>query len=112
MGSTCNTVKEEEYRQKYYFNEIDNQNESGIETAPINPGNVQMEEVVSLSIQIKNVDISSEHRVELIAKENNNGIFYNKSVGTTEKKVRNSSDNTIIFDKFFQFLIILKNNNY
>ena len=123
MGSTCNTVKEEEYRQKYYFNEIDNQNESGIETAPINPGNVQMEEVVSLSIQIKNVDISSEHRVELIAKENNNGIFYNKSVGTTEKKVRNSSDNTITFDKFFsipyyfekqqllEFKIYFSNNN-
>ena len=55
MGSDCNTVKDVEFGQKYYFNEIDNQNESGLETAPINPGNVQMEEVVSLSIQIKNV---------------------------------------------------------
>ena len=123
MGSDCNTVKDVEFGQKYYFNEIDNQNESGLETAPINPGNVQMEEVVSLSIQIKNVDISSEHRIELIAKENNNGILYNKSVGTTEKKVRNSSDNTITFDKFFsipyyfekqqllEFKIYFSNNN-
>ena len=116
MGSACNTVKDLDFSQRYYFNEI-NKSESGLEIAPIKPDNIQMEEVVSLSIEIKNVDISNEHRVELIIKENN------KSVGFTEKKVRNTSDNTITFDKFFsipyyfekqqllEFKIYFSNNN-
>ena len=117
MGSACNTVKDLDFSQRYYFNKINNKSESGLEIAPIKPDNIQMEEVVSLSIEIKKVDISNEHRVELIIKENN------KSVGFTEKKVRNTSDNTITFDKFFsipyyfekqqllEFKIYFNNNN-
>ena len=116
MGA-CNTIRDVDFQQRYYFNEINNKSESGLEIAPIKPDNIQMEEVVSLSIEIKNVDISNEHRVELIIKENN------KSVGFTEKKVRNTSDNTITFDKFFsipyyfekqqllEFKIYFNNNN-
>ena len=60
-----------------------------------------MEENVSLSIEIKNVDISSEHRVELITKEENRGISRSKSGGFTERKAKNPDDNTIIFQQFF-----------
>ena len=101
MGGACNTVKEVEFSAKYYFNDLNNQNDLGIEIAPMDINNVKMEEVVSLSIELKNVDISSEHRVELITKENNKGNFYNKSVGFTERRSRNSLDNTIIFQQFF-----------
>ena len=98
---TCSTVKELDYGARYYFNDTDNINKTGIEKAPININNVQMEENVSLSIEIKNVDISSEHRVELITKEENKGISRSKSVGFTERKAKNPDDNTIIFQQFF-----------
>ena len=101
MGDTCSTVKELDYGARYYFNDTDNINKTGIEKAPININNVQMEENVSLSIEIKNVDISSEHRVELITKEENRGISRSKSVGFTERKAKNPDDNTIIFQQFF-----------
>ena len=101
MGDTCSTVKELDYGARYYFNDTDNINKTGIEKAPININNVQMEENVSLSIEIKNVDISSEHRVELITKEENKGISRSKSVGFTERKAKNPDDNTIIFQQFF-----------
>ena len=101
MGEACSTVKELDYGARYYFNDTDNINKTGIEKAPININNVQMEENVSLSIEIKNVDISSEHRVELITKEENKGISRSKSVGFTERKAKNPDDNTIIFQQFF-----------
>ena len=101
MGDTCSTVKELDYGARYYFNDTDNINKTGIEKAPININNVQMEENVSLSIEIKNVDISSEHRVELITNEENKGISRSKSVGFTERKAKNPDDNTIIFQQFF-----------
>ena len=101
MGDTCSTVKELDYGARYYFNDTDNINKTGIEKAPININNVQMEENVSLSIEIKNVDISSEHRVELITKEENKDISRSKSVGFTERKAKNPDDNTIIFQQFF-----------
>ena len=101
MGDTCSTVKELDYGARYYFNDTDNINKTGLEKAPININNVQMEENVSLSIEIKNVDISSEHRVELITKEENKGISRSKSVGFTERKAKNPDDNTIIFQQFF-----------
>lgn len=74
----------------------------------------------------KNVDISTEHKVELITKQNNNnnvGMF-NKSVGFTESKSKNNLDKTIIFQQFFaipyyfekqqllEFKIFFNNNEF
>ena len=101
MGGACSTVEEADFEARYYFNDTNNINQTGIEQAPMNINNVQMEESVSLSIEIKNVDITSEHRVELITKEENKGISRSKSVGFTERKAKNPDDNTIIFQQFF-----------
>ena len=101
MGTDCNTVKEVEFGPKYYFTDTINKNESGKEIVDIDISKVQMEEVVSLSIEIKNVDISSEHQVELVTKVDNKGMFHNESVRFTERRSRNSLDNAIIFEKFF-----------
>ena len=83
MGGACSTVEEADFEARYYFNDTNNINQTGIEQAPMNINNVQMEESVSLSIEIKNVDITSEHRVELITKEENKGIPIIKSAGFT-----------------------------
>ena len=101
MGEACSTVKEVDFEARYYFNDTNNINQTGIEQAPMNINNVQMEESVSLSIEIKNVDITSEHRVELITKEENKGIPIIKSAGFTERRAKNNNDNTIIFQQFF-----------
>ena len=101
MGEACSTVNVADYSPKYYFNDINFQNESGIETAPININNVEMEQSVSLSIELKNVESSNEHRVELITKEENKGILYNKSAGFTERRAKNPTDGSIIFQQFF-----------
>ena len=101
MGGTCNRVPEIEYTAKYYFNDFDAQNELRNEIAPINinVNNIEMEERVSLTIELKNVDTSNEHRVELIRKTGQGGL-YNESVGFTERKTRDMN-NTIIFQQFF-----------
>ena len=101
MGGACSTVEEADFEARYYFNDTNNINQTGIEQAPMNINNVQMEESVSLSIAIKNVDITSEHRVELITKEENKGIPIIKSAGFTERRAKNNNDNTIIFQQFF-----------
>ena len=101
MGGACSTVEEADFEARYYFNDTNNINQTGIEQAPMNINNVQMEESVSLSIEIKNVDITSEHRVELITKEENKGIPIIKSAGFTERRSKNNNDNTIIFQQFF-----------
>ena len=100
MGA-CNRVPEIEYTAKYYFNDFDAQNELRNEIAPINinVNNIEMEERVSLTIELKNVDTSNEHRVELIRKTGQGGL-YNESVGFTERKTRDMN-NTIIFQQFF-----------
>ena len=99
MGATCTRVEENIY-PRYYFRE--NQNDIGSEKAPIDINNIEMEQSVTLSIEIKNVENSNEHWVELIQKtDNGKGYIYNKSEGTTEKKIRNTLDNTIIFQQFF-----------
>ena len=101
MGGACNRVPEIEYTAKYYFNDFDAQNELRNEIAPINinVNNIEMEERVSLTIEIKNVDISNEHRVELVRKTGERTL-YNESVGFTERKTRDQ-DNTIVFQQFF-----------
>ena len=101
MGGACNRVPEIEYTAKYYFNDFDAQNELRNEIAPINinVNNIEMEERVSLTIELKNVDTSNEHRVELIRKTGQGGL-YNESVGFTERKTRDMN-NTIIFQQFF-----------
>ena len=101
MGEACSTVNVADYSPKYFFNDINFQNESGIETAPININNVEMEQSVSLSIELKNVESSNEHRVELITKEENKGMLYNKSAGFTERRAKNPTDGSIIFQQFF-----------
>ena len=101
MG-TCNRVSTINYTSKYYFNDIDAEKDSRNEIAPINinVNNIEMEERVSLTIEIKNVDTSNEHWVELIRKTGER-VLYNESVGFTERKIRNLQDNTISFQQFF-----------
>ena len=100
MGQACSTIKESDFGAKYYFNDIDSPDEKGNEVAPVNISNVQMEQRVTLSIELKNVDISSEHRVELITKVDDKGL-YNKSAGFTERKSKDPMENSIIFQQFF-----------
>jgi len=100
MGQACSTIKESDFGAKYYFNDIDSRDEKGNEVAPVNISNVQMEQRVTLSIELKNVDISSEHRVELITKVDDKGL-YNKSAGFTERKIKDPMENSIIFQQFF-----------
>ena len=96
MGQACSTIKESDFGAKYYFNDIDSRDEKGNEVAPVNISNVQMEQRVTLSIELKNVDISSEHRVELITKVDDKGL-YNKSAGFTERKSKDPMENSTIF---------------
>ena len=126
MGESCSTSKVMDYTQKYYFNDSNMSSDLNNETAPINPSNnIEMEQCVSLSIELKNVDISTEHKVELITKQNNNnGAIFNKSAGFTESKSKNNLDNTIIFQQFFaipyyfekqqllEFKIFFNNNEF
>ena len=100
MGQACSTIKESDFGAKYYFNDIDSRDEKGNEVAPVNISNVQMEQRVTLSIELKNVDISSEHRVELITKVDDKGL-YNKSAGFTERKSKDPMENLITFQQFF-----------
>ena len=86
---------------KYYFNDIEDLSTVGIDGAiPENIDNAKMEQRVSLTIKIKNVDISSEHKVELITYSDSDRKI-SKSAGFTENKSKNIEDNTINFQQFF-----------
>ena len=86
---------------KYYFNDIEDLSTVGIDGAiPENIDNAKMEQRVSLTIKIKNVDISSEHKVELITYSDSDRKI-SKSAGFTENKAKNINDNTIVFQQFF-----------
>ena len=52
---------------QYYFNDVDDltQIQPG-DPASLNINNASMEQRVSLTIQIKNVDVTTEHKVELL----------------------------------------------
>ena len=99
MGGACNRVASIEYTSKYYFNDLDNNLANEIAPIDINLNSIEMEERVSLTIEIKNVDTSNEHWVELIRKTGERAL-YNESVGFTERKIR-GQDNAIIFQQFF-----------
>ena len=86
---------------KYYFNEIEDLSTVGTGGGiPENVNNASLEQRVSLIIKIKNVDISSEHKVELITYSDSDRKF-SKSAGFTENKSKNIEDNTINFQQFF-----------
>ena len=86
---------------KYYFNDIEDLSTVGTGGAiPENINNATMEQRVSLTIKIKNVDISSEHKVELITYSDSDRKI-SKSAGFTENKSKNIEDNTINFQQFF-----------
>ena len=86
---------------KYYFNDIDDMATEAIGGAiPENINNASMEQRVSLTITIKNVDITTEHKVELITYSDSDRK-YSKSVGFTENKAKNIEDNIINFQQFF-----------
>ena len=82
---------------KYYFNDIDDMATEAIGGAiPENINNASMEQRVSLTVTIKNVDITTEHKVELITYSDSDRK-YSKSVGFTENKAKNIEDNIINF---------------
>ena len=86
---------------KYYFNEVDDITQSQIGgPAPMNIGDAAMEQRVSLSIAIKNVDITTEHKVELLTYTDTERKF-SKSAGFTESKSKNLTNNIIDFQQFF-----------
>ena len=86
---------------KYYFNEVDDITQSQIGGhAPMNIGDAAMEQRVSLSIAIKNVDITTEHKVELLTYTDTERKF-SKSAGFTESKSKNLTNNIIDFQQFF-----------
>ena len=86
---------------KYYFNDVEDLSTAGTGGAiPDNVNNASMEQRVSLIITIKNVDLTSEHKVELITYSDSNRKI-SKSAGFTENKSKNIEDNTINFQKFF-----------
>ena len=86
---------------KYYFNDIEDLSTVGTGGAiPENVNNVTMEQRVSLAIKIKNVDVSSDHKVELITYSDSDRKI-SKSAGFTENKSKNIEENTINFQQFF-----------
>ena len=87
---------------KYYFNDIEEELTNGIQvdSSPININNASMEQRVSITISLKNVDMSTEHKVELVCYSDNERKLSN-SAGFTEKKSKNISDNSINFEQFF-----------
>jgi hypothetical protein len=86
---------------KYYFNDVDDltQIQPG-DPAPLNINNASMEQRVSLTIQIKNVDVTSEHKVELLI-YNDTERKFSKSAGFTESRAKDLTDNIINFQQFF-----------
>jgi len=100
MGN-CKT-KQINNGSKYYFNDFDDLSQASIGggVAPTDINNVTMEQRVSLHISIKNVDLTSEHKVELLTYSDSDRKF-SKSAGFTEKQTKNIVDNSIIFQQFF-----------
>ena len=86
---------------KYYFNDVDDltQIQPG-DPAPLNINNASMEQRVSLTIQIKNVDVTTEHKVELLI-YNDTERKFSKSAGFTESRAKDVTDNIINFQQFF-----------
>ena len=86
---------------KYYFNDVDDltQIQPG-GPAPLNIDNASMEQRVSLTIQIKNVDVTTEHKVELLI-YNDTERKFSKSAGFTESRAKDVADNIINFQQFF-----------
>ena len=86
---------------KYYFNDVDDltQIQPG-DPAPLNINNASMEQRVSLTIQIKNVDVTSEHKVELLI-YNDTERKFSKSAGFTESRAKDLTNNIINFQQFF-----------
>ena len=86
---------------KYYFNEVDSLTQIRPDgPAPLNVENASMEQRVSLTIAIKNVDVSTEHKVELLT-YNGTERKFSKSAGFTESKSKNLTNNIIEFQQFF-----------
>ena len=79
MGSSGSN---QEINAKYYFHDMENISEN----SPVPGSFSKMDQCVSLSIELQNVDISSEHRVELITKFNDDVGYYNTKSDFTEKK--------------------------
>ena len=94
MGSSGSN---QEINAKYYFHDMENKSEN----APVPGSFSKMDQCVSLSIELQNVDISSEHRVELITKFNDDVGYYNTKSDFTEKKAKKTMENSIIFEHFF-----------
>ena len=86
---------------KFYFNDVDDltQIQPG-GPAPLNIDNASMEQRVSLTIQIKNVDVTTEHKVELLI-YNDTERKFSKSAGFTESRAKDVTDNIINFQQFF-----------
>ena len=86
---------------KYYFNDVDDltQIQPG-DPAPLNINSASMEQRVSLTIQIKNVDVATEHKVELLI-YNDTERKFSKSAGFTESRTKDLKDNIINFQQFF-----------
>jgi hypothetical protein len=99
MG-TCKT-RQIDINSKYYFNNYDeNILRGGEGAAPTNINNAAMEQRVSLHISIKNVDSLNEHKVHLKIYTGNTRDF-SKSMGFTENKAKDTTNNTIAFQQFF-----------
>ena len=86
---------------KYYFNDYDDISSAAVGGAvPGNINNATMEQRVSLHISLKNVDILSEQKVELLTYSDSDRKF-SKSVGFTENKAKSMEKNEIDFQQFF-----------
>ena len=102
MGN-CET-KQLDTDAKYYFNDIDLVAHKEKLKRPLvlieNLDKEAMEQRVSISVQIKGVEVTTEHKVELmIFIDPENTIT--KSIGFTETKARTEEGNEIDFQKFF-----------
>ena len=86
---------------KYYFNDVDDltQIQPG-DPASLNINNASMEQRVSLTIKIKNVDVTTEHKVELLI-YNDTERKFSKSAGFTESRAKDLTNNIINFQQFF-----------
>ena len=95
----CKTVERGDNNAKYFFNELEDVISGGPTDVKNDIKTSSMEQRVSLSITLKNIDLNTPHKVELIIYSDNNRRAY-KSCGFTENKTKNL-ENIIIFEKFF-----------
>ena len=95
----CKTVERDDNNAKYFFNELEDVISGGPTDVKNDIKTSSMEQRVSLSITLKNIDLNTPHKVELIIYSDNNRRAY-KSCGFTENKTKNL-ENIIIFEKFF-----------